>query len=271
MEDSLFGSLPAAKTHKRGSRGGSVGGHHSADADTEVWLTPRFILNALGTFDLDPCAAPNPKIWATAQRHLVYPQQDGLEIPWEGRVWMNPPYGLALGRWLGRLADHGRGTALTFARTDTEAWFQGIWERADALLFLRGRLTFHNADGSPAAHNSGGPSVLIAYGPRDAEMLLDSGLDGAPVALNLPTMIYMSMVRFQPVQHWREIVTDALKSLGGAGSLSQLYELLETHPKQAGNPNWRAKIRQTVARMRLPKIAGATYSLDFDGTAAAGT
>jgi hypothetical protein len=162
----------------------AIGAHHSADAVTDTWLTPRFILDALGPFDMDPCAAPDPAFWPTAARHLVWPAADGLVTPWDGRVWLNPPYGAALARWLGRMADHGCGTALTFARTETAAFFDGVWERADALLFLRGRLHFHYPDGRRAEANSGAPSVLIAYGARDAGRLLDSGLDGAPVALN---------------------------------------------------------------------------------------
>ncbi len=31
-----------------------------ADA-TDTWLTPKFIIDALGPFDLDPCACPNPR------------------------------------------------------------------------------------------------------------------------------------------------------------------------------------------------------------------
>ena len=259
-QDMLDFALPAGK-RARGARGGSIGGHHSASSTTDTWLTPRFILDALGPFDLDPAAAPDPASWPTAARHLVYPAQDGLAVPWEGRVWLNPPYGAALGTWLRRLADHAHGTALAFARTDTQAFFSGVWERADALLFLRGRLFFHYPDGTQAAHNSGGPSVLIAYGARDAEILLDSGLDGAPVALNRPTMIHLAIGCRPPSPHWREIVRDAMASMGGRASLTELYERLEGHPKGRENPNWRAKVRQTIARMRLAKTASATYSL----------
>lgn len=54
---------------------------------------------------------------------------------------------------------------------------------ASALLFLRGRLFFHRADGRRAAHNAGAPSVLIAYGARDAELLRGCGLAGGFVPL----------------------------------------------------------------------------------------
>jgi len=65
----------------------------------DTWLTPPAILAELGTFDLDPCAAPSPRPWATATRHIESPD-DGLVLPWEGRVWLNPPYGRNIGATL---------------------------------------------------------------------------------------------------------------------------------------------------------------------------
>jgi hypothetical protein len=114
----------------------------------DEWLTPPEILEALGPFDLDPCAPVN-RPWPMASRHYTI-QDDGLMKPWEGRVWLNPPYGLQAERWLRRLAEHGNGIALIFARTETEAFFSQVWERATGLLFIRGRLTFYRVDGTKA-------------------------------------------------------------------------------------------------------------------------
>src|SRR6266700_2805786 len=105
---------------------------------TGTWLTPPALLATLGPFDLDPCAAPRPRPWPTAARHIIRPA-NGLAERWEGRVWLNPPYSV-IGPWAGRLAGHGQGTALIFARTET-AWFAGyVWAKATALLFLAGRI-----------------------------------------------------------------------------------------------------------------------------------
>lgn len=54
-------------------------------------------------------------------------------------------------------------------------------ERARAMLFLFGRLTFLTPKGVPSRNggNSGGPSVLVAYGTRNVEALRRSGLAGA--------------------------------------------------------------------------------------------
>lgn len=162
----------------------AMGSHHSADAGTHVWLTPPFILQALGVFDLDPCAAPTPRPWVTALTHWGR-DDNSLQRPWHGRVWLNPPYGpkASIAPWLRRMADHGRGTALIFARTETAIFFETVWEKASALLFFRGRLCFYRRDGTlprsdQGGGNAGAPSVLVAYGDDDAGRLHRSGLDG---------------------------------------------------------------------------------------------
>lgn len=103
----------------------AMGSHHSARADTTTWLTPPHITNALGAFDLDPCAAPSPRPWPTAARHIELPE-DGLAADWDGRVWLNPPYSFAAWKWLAKLAEHGRGTALVFARTETAGFVSEV-------------------------------------------------------------------------------------------------------------------------------------------------
>jgi hypothetical protein len=150
--------------------------------ETERWLTPRWVLDALGTFDLDPCGAPGwptaTTVWTPEDGH------DGLTEPWFGRVWMNPPYGREAVRWLRKLVEHGRGTALIFARTDTAAFHETVWERARGILFLRGRLTFLRPDGTRPIANAGAASCLVAYGASDAQILATSGLPGRYVHLS---------------------------------------------------------------------------------------
>lgn len=155
-----------------------MGAHQSAAMVTDTWLTPPHVIQALGVFDLDPCAAPEPRPWPTAQVHLTR-EDDGLTSPWTGRVWLNPPYSREATRWLARMAAHGRGTALVFARTETSWFIEHVWKRADLLLFMAGRVHFHHADGSRARANAGAPSVLAAYGAQDAAMLAASHIPGA--------------------------------------------------------------------------------------------
>lgn len=145
------------------------------------WLTPRKYVDALGVFDLDPCGAPGH----TLARHtyLLENGDDGLRDDWFGRVWLNPPYGKLTEPFLNRLATYGNGVALVFARTETKMFFEQVWARADAILFLRGRLSFLDATGTAAKANAGAPSVLVAYGEDNVTALEDSGLEGKLVRL----------------------------------------------------------------------------------------
>lgn len=57
-----------------------IGSHQKHGNANNTWLTPPFILEALGEFDLDPCSAPSPRPWDTAKHHYTLPQ-DGLKLP----------------------------------------------------------------------------------------------------------------------------------------------------------------------------------------------
>lgn len=104
-------------------------------------------------------------------------------LPWEGRVWCNPPYGRETGRWLARCAEHRDATALIFARTETADWVEHVWKKAHSIMFLWGRLYFYHVDGTQAKANAGGPSALIAYNTSNAMALRRSGLPGIVVDL----------------------------------------------------------------------------------------
>lgn len=62
-------------------------------------------------------------------------------------------------------------------------FFSWIWEKAHAVLFIRGRLHFHTVDGVRAKANAGGPSCLVAYGEDNAERLRTCGIAGQFVRL----------------------------------------------------------------------------------------
>ena len=155
--------------------------HTRGKHTTDDWITPKWLIEALGPFDLDPCQSVNQP-WPCAKEGFT---RSGLHRLWHGMVWMNPPYGKDTGNWLGALASHGNGIALVFARTETKMFFAHVWGKASAILFLRGRLTFCHPDGtgSKAGHNSGGPSVLIAYGEEAAARLAANDKLGAFVRL----------------------------------------------------------------------------------------
>lgn len=160
-------------------------GHRHPVGKSDEWLTPPYILEALGKFDLDPCTS-HPRPWDTARVHYTE-KDDGLTQDWFGRVWVNPPYGppKEIRPWIARLAEHGRGTALIFARTETRMFQDLVFARAAGVLFLRGRLRFYRKTGLIGeGRNAGAPSALVAYGDRDALRLERSGLPGRYIDLN---------------------------------------------------------------------------------------
>lgn len=148
----------------------------------EEWLTPPEIIRALGDFDLDPCA-PNPQIrpWDMAKVHF-YKEIDGLNQEWFGRVWCNPPYGKQTFEWLKKLGAHGNGIALIFARTETKGFHSEIWDKADALFFFKGRLSFHEITGKKGG-TANAPSCLVAFGKDNVEAIKNSNLQGKLVIL----------------------------------------------------------------------------------------
>ena len=153
-----------------------IGSHQSSNMQNDEWLTPPHILDALDIFDLDPCA-PIISPWTTAKNKFTI-EDNGLKQKWFGRVWCNPPYGLQAADWLNKLAEHGNGIALIFARTETRMFFDHVWNKADALLFIEGRLFFHYVTGEKANANAGAPSVLVAYGKNNVEILKYCGIRG---------------------------------------------------------------------------------------------
>lgn len=241
----------------------AIGSHQSAKAVSEVWLTPPEVLKKLGTFDLDPCAAPLPRPWSTATNHYVE-ADDGLSKEWSGRCWLNPPYGRKLHRWMAKLSAHGIGTALIFARTETRAFFDTVWnsDTASAILFLDGRLHFHKPDGTRAKANAGAPSCLIAYGRDDAEILHDCGIAGRFLPLCVQTTLWVGLNKLKEASiTWKELVLGVVEREGGKVSLSDIYNLIANHPKAKANRHWKAKVRQTVARAKLQRVGNAQYEM----------
>lgn len=165
------GAAARSPVSVRGQKGRGMGGHaRGYRGDSIEWYTPPGIFDALGlTFDLDPCAPSGGLPWIPARRFYSI-DHDGLSQPWAGRVWLNPPYGPKTSVWMRRLAAHGDGIALVFARTET-AWWHETVKASHAVCFIAGRLTFVDEDRQPGGFNAGSPSALVGYGQECAEAI----------------------------------------------------------------------------------------------------
>src|SRR5207247_5573395 len=85
--------------------------YHQSGSDE--WYTPSDIIECarrvLGEIDLDPASCPRANRTVKAA-HYYSRQQNGLNLPWFGRVWMNPPYGGAAESFaLKLIAEHQSG------------------------------------------------------------------------------------------------------------------------------------------------------------------
>jgi hypothetical protein len=144
------------------------------------WLTPPELVKKLKEFDLDPCTPISPPFkHATVNYNL---NDNGLEKKWFGRVYLNPPYGKGMEKWIEKLKNHGNGIALIFARTETRCFFNHVWNDADAVLFVKGRIKFYNLAGIQMG-TPGAPSIFIAYGLNNAQILENSGIEGKFIKL----------------------------------------------------------------------------------------
>lgn len=136
------------------------------------WNTPAIVLDAvrrLGPIELDPCSNEGSIVGATTTCDGAI---DGLALDWaatagDGIVYVNPPYGRAIGAWTAKCADEERAgaeiVALLPARTDTAWWHRDVMT-ARSICLWRGRLTFLGAPG-PAPF----PSAVAYWGPRRAD------------------------------------------------------------------------------------------------------
>jgi hypothetical protein len=154
------------------------------DVSPDEWYTPRWIIEALGPFDCDPCAAPGsvrpfqiaPVCWTK--------DDDGLHKCWNGIVFMNPPYSREpLRSFCEKLANHGNGIALLVNRQDNLLWQDVIFPTAKSMIFMRHRVKFIRPDGSGGSPFFG--SCLVAWGDECDRRLRNSGIEGKYVVLNM--------------------------------------------------------------------------------------
>ena len=132
---------------------------------TDLWETPQDFfdnLNALFSFTLDACALP----WNAKCEKYYTPEQDGLNMPWTGTVWCNPPYGRGVEKWVEKAyntAKNGMAVVVMLlpARTDTK-WFHDFcyFNKYATVRFVKGRLKFGGCKNSAPF-----PSMVVIFRP----------------------------------------------------------------------------------------------------------
>ena len=143
---------------------------------SDEWYTPKYVFDALGAqFDLD-VAAPFEGPLHTPCGGWLYDRS--LEHEWKGFIWMNPPFGGRNGivPWTDKFFAHGNGVALTPDRTSAP-WWQAAARRADAVLFVSGKIRFIKPDGTVGKHPGTG-TTLFAVGQKGIDALTHAGAAG---------------------------------------------------------------------------------------------
>ncbi len=126
---------------------------------TDDWCTPKWLADALGPFDCDPCSSERSHIDARrtyALDHVDPYRRDGLAIPWMGSIWVNPPYS-NVGPWAQKLADHD-GPWCTLVKLDpTTKWWATLMAACPTIAPFRKRIKFEG----DRAMTANFPSVLV--------------------------------------------------------------------------------------------------------------
>lgn len=147
-------------------------GYWDKPGASDEWYTPKYIFDALGVrFDLD-VAHPNGRMTHVPAGRFYRSQS--LDLEWCGFIWSNPPFGGRNGivPWLDKFFHHGNGVALTPDRTSAP-WWQDAAKRADAVLFIGGKVRFERPDGSVGKSPSNG-TTLFASGLRGVAALANA-------------------------------------------------------------------------------------------------
>jgi len=137
------------------------------------WQTPHWLfdeLNETYRFNLDAAATKESSLCI---RHLGPGSSLGTDAlameRWPGSdIWLNPPYGREVGRWVRKAYEEsisGAGkyvVVLVMARTCTK-WWHDYAMKASRILFIKGRLKFRQGEeeGGPAP----APSVVLVFFP----------------------------------------------------------------------------------------------------------
>ena len=116
--------------------------------------------SVMGAIDLDPASCEQANL--TVKAALFFTEDDdGLNQEWNGRVWLNPPYGRQVGDFIAKLEGSTIDQAIVLVNahcTDT-IWFQPLWN--GTLCFTNHRINFHGDDlRSGSTHGS----VFVYFG-----------------------------------------------------------------------------------------------------------
>lgn len=127
--------------------------HVRHNSGNNEWYTPPWIIESarqvMGSIDLDPASCEEANKIVQAKQFYT----DGLNNPWYGWVWLNPPYARGLvdkfmDKTISELDNIEQIMILVNNATETK-WFQKILPYMDSICLLNKRVRFWPNKSSP--------------------------------------------------------------------------------------------------------------------------
>jgi len=133
------------------------------------WRTPERLFRQLDRefhFGLDPCG---DKRYPLKKDMIIFEGNEGRHYgwwEWDTSVFMNPPYGREIGKWLKKAYEESlmgvTVVALIPSRTDTKWWHDYVMKvPAEDIRFIKGRLHFDDHKNSAPF-----PSAVVVFRGR---------------------------------------------------------------------------------------------------------
>lgn len=142
--------------------------------EDQEWYTPQYILDKVYNVfpvSLDPCSEGKQRVDAD----IHYTKEDnGLSIPWSGCVFMNPPYGREIGKWVKKFLEEWNSGNIQDAmllvpvKTDTNWWYQ-LSQHLDCWCAVHSRIKFISPDLEKQTTTGTFASAMILF-TRDTEV-----------------------------------------------------------------------------------------------------
>lgn len=155
------------------------------------WYTPHNIINSvkkvLGSIDIDPASNDFANTWIQAATYYTE-ETNGLDKPWIGKVWLNPPYGRigitsSTEIWINKFIEEynagnmTEGIAIFNAMVDKK-W---LWRTVDKFPFFimsKGHFSFIPGHDNKSSHNIYA-SIFVYLGPNEDDFIAEFRQYGA--------------------------------------------------------------------------------------------
>ena len=136
------------------------------------WYTPKSVFDRLGVeFDIDVCSPVGGTGFVPANKFYSI-EDDALVQPWDGFVWMNPPYSGPT-PFVDKFIAHNNGIALVpFSKSN---WFIKLWNQADAMCPIEPNIKFERPNAKPTQLFL--QLVLVGMGAKAKEAITNAGIN----------------------------------------------------------------------------------------------